>query len=348
MEDSEIQTNDLTTNVLTKKWDSFLAVRGQLVQELLKIAEDLPGDEKREFESIVDWLKDQPTAESMLLRADILALCLPLIERLPETGSLAELSIPEAAREGYCKMRRNGARSQKLMKKLLYPFLILACVSVLVVVFSFWVAPQFEEIYSEFGIGLPGGTQLVLGFASYLRTWWGILPMLGAGAVCFWFFNRGGSNRRPANLTWLDHEFMGTRSAIASWAWHISLLLEAGLGSAEAIRTAGLSSSKTWLRLSSRAWASELKQEQLPGETQYFYRDKFQLVNNAMKLPPSEGKVAALQQAALYYWDRTGTLGDWWIEWLVAIFLWVVGAAFIGAVFMLFLPLFQLVGGLTG
>jgi type II secretory pathway component PulF len=66
-----------------------------------------------------------------------------------------------------------------------------------------------------------------------------------------------------------------------------------------------------------------------------------------MELPPSQGKIAALRQIAVYYWDRNQNTGDWWIHWLIAFFLWMVGIAVLCAIVSLFMPLIAIVSGLT-
>ncbi len=139
---------------------------------------------------------------------------------------------------------------------------------------------------------------------------------------------------------------MSTRNTVASWVWHLSLLLDAGLSSGEAIRTAGEASGELWLRRKSRDWS----ESQAMGTTRrpFFVSRKLQLANYAVQLPRSDGQIALLQETATYYWDRNRSVGDWWINWLVAFIVMVVGASVGLIVVALFSPLLAIVSGLTG
>lgn len=98
---------------------------------------------------------------------------------------------------------------------------------------------MFEEMFVEFGIELPRSTKAVLELTQWVRQWgaWMLAWQVGlstAMALAYWIINRSGRNRRPGNLNWIDQQWMSTRNAMACWAWHLSLLLEAGIGQVKA------------------------------------------------------------------------------------------------------------------
>jgi type II secretory pathway component PulF len=231
---------------------------------------------------------------------------------------------------------------------LAYPVLVLLAACLIGILFSFWIAPQFEEMFEEFGIELPEITLAVLGFAQLIRRWWWIVLAFPAGVILAnWILNRMTGAHRSAGSSWIDQKLMSTRDSLASWAWHISLLLSAGLTQSEAIENAGIATGKSWLRERSEKWAKNRQPSDPANEQSFFVNPEFQLLDRAMQLPLSAGKVALLREVATFYWDRNRTIGDWWVQWLVVLILWLVGAAIFISILSLFMPLIAIVSGLT-
>ena len=331
---------------LKDRWETVRNVRHEFAAELDAMATDLPGKGRHQLRSLSRWFKGPAKFEDAIKRPDVLALCLPLCKsEVPSEPDSTELS--GAARRGICAVGRYEAVGQHLFRLVLYPILILVAACLLWIGFSFWIAPQFREMFNEFGIELPRMTVLVLGVASLVQKWWFLSLVFPIGAAWLWGLNLIGRERRPANQTWLDQRFMSTRNALASWAWHISLLLEAGFSQSEAIQTAGTASANTRVRQLSFEATGERQLESTGQEQQLQFEPKYQLLENTMRLPESPGKIEMLREVAMYYWDRNRNNGDWWVQWLVALLLWFVLAAIVVTVIALFLPMIAIVSGLT-
>jgi type II secretory pathway component PulF len=331
---------------LKDRWENVLKVRQKFSAELDSMATDLPGVGRQQLRSLSRWFQGSAKFEDAILRPDVLAFCLPLVNSA-EQGSITSSGMAQAARRGFCSVGRYQTVNRHLFRILLYPTLILFAACLLWIGFSFWIAPQFQEMFEEFGIELPRITRLVLWLAHAVRQWcWAIL-VFPVGVCLCWILNRVGRDRRPANQTWLDQRWMSTRNAVASWAWHISLLLEAGLTQSAATRIAGTAAANSRLRRISFEVTGSRQLDALGQEQPFLFDPKFQLLDYAMRMPESPGKIALLREVATYYWDRNRNVGDWWVQWLVAVMLWCILAAIVITVLSLFFPLVAIVSGLT-
>lgn len=337
-----------TVPPLKDRWDAILQIRHEIASELEQMARELPGDVRKQLRSLSRWFKGPCDYEEALERPDVLAICLPLIN-ISTAKQISRFDIAQAAQRGFCSAGPNISPGRRLVRLLLYPFLVLLASGLLAVGYSFWIAPQFEEMFAEFGIELPAITLAVLWSSQMVRQWWWlVLSCAIVAAFLCWLMGRLGRDRRPANVSWLDQKLMSTRNALASWAWHISLLLEAGISERHAVKTAGSASANSWLRKTSIANAGNgQSEEQLSGES-LFFSPKYQLLECTMRLPTSAGKIALLREVATYYLDRNNDFGDWWIHWIVALMFWFVGVAVLLAVLALFMPLIAIISGLTG
>ena len=333
---------------LTERWETVRAHASQLATELERLARDLPGEGRRQMQSLSQWFRGPVNLDEALKRPDVLAISLPLL-KAAEAPSDDFPDIEHAVRTGYCSLGNDVSFSRRLIRIMLYPILVLIACFVLAVFFSFFVAIQFEEMFAEFGIQLPKLTLAVFGFAQFLRRWWwAILLLLVVGTMAFLFATRTGTNNRPANLSWLDQRLMSTRNALASWAWHISLLLQAGLSTREALDAAGAATGNQRLQATSLARAALSDTEFADCDEPYFDSPKYRLLDDALRVKSTLGKATLLQQVANYYWDRNRNIGDWWIQWLVSAMLCVVGLMILLGVLALFMPLLAIVSGLTG
>ena len=333
---------------LDERWETVRTHASELATELEKLAKDLPGEGRRQLQSLSQWFRGPVNLEEALKRPDVLAISLPLLNEAGKPpGHQPDIEL--AARTGYCSLGHNVSLSRRLMRIMLYPILVLIACFVLSVFFSFFVALQFEDMFAEFGIEVPKLTLAVFGFAQFLRRWWwAILLLLVVAILALWFATRTGTNDRPANLSWLDQQLMSTRNALASWAWHISLLLQAGVSPREALEAAGSATGNQRLRRTSLARASLSDTEFTNCDEPYFESANYRLLEYAMRTHTAPGKIALLQQVADYYWDRNRNIGDWWIQWLVSAMLCIVGLMILVGVLALFMPLLSIVSGLTG
>ena len=341
--------------VLQTHWDAIQSNRDAIKDVLDRMAASFPGEGAKRLASLSQWFSQRRSFEDALIRADVLAVCLPLCRKIESNGEVSQADIAAGARVGFCSIGQNSRGGRQLLKALAYPAVVLFLAAVVAVGFSVFVMPQFEEMYSDFGIDLPWATDFFFSSAKFLRSWSFVIilwPLLFFGIILF--LDRLTVRRRPDGLGWLDLCTQSSRSALADWAWHVSLLLEAGLTQATAMHQASRFAGKSWLRKGSHFWVGNQRADgaevvQNQGETARFLGSpKFQLLDLALTIPNTEGKIQLLREVASYYRDRNRNIGLWWVQWLVAVLLWGIGALVLAVVFSLFSPLFSIMTGLTG
>lgn len=98
------------------------------------------------------------------------ALCCALINIGEQTGTL-DLMLLELTNH----LKKNMAQKRKIIKALLYPFIIFGIALVVTIILLVYVIPQFVTMFSNFGAKLPGYTQLIINFSFFLQKNWEII-----------------------------------------------------------------------------------------------------------------------------------------------------------------------------
>ena len=334
-----------TQTNLEEKWETIQTNRSVITSVINEFAKNERGAAARQLSILANWFAKPRTFEQALKRPDVLAICLPLSHSKTERESqFREPDVRAAVRSGFSAIVHNSSVSQQLLQSLVYPFLMLLCAVLLAILFSSFVAPLFQEMFEEFGIALPVLTQWVLNSAAFLRSWaWVFFFWLIAGASLFWLFNYMDNKRRQSHMSWLDNNFQSTRDALAGWAWHLSLLLQSGVAQPQAIWNAGFAAGKARIKQQSFRLSSV---KEVASDKAYF-GVKFRLLDHALTLPVSVGKIQLLQRIASYYRSRNRNMGQWWIGWLVMMLYWLIGGIAFLSLMAIFMPMFSIVSGLT-
>lgn len=332
---------------LEERWPAIQSNREAITSAINELAKSESGGGSKQLSVLGRWFGKERSYEDALKRPDVLAVCLALTSLTEDKRDhFSGTDIRAAVRSGFSSIVHNGSVSQHLLRAMMYPFLILMGGVFLAIFFSVFVSPHFEEMYEEFGIALPTVTLWVLDSAGFMRRWaWVLVFWLFGGMALFWIFNYLDNKRRQSHMSWLDNRFLSTRDALAGWAWHISLLLQSGVAQPQAIWNAGFAVGKARLKEQSVRWSQ--RKEADPYEP-YFLKSKFSLLNHALMLPPSNGKVKLLQRVAAYYRSRNRNMGQWWIGWLSFALYWLVGFIAFICVLSIFMPMMAIVSGLTG
>jgi hypothetical protein len=332
---------------LAERWDRLMGVKDQFAGELESVAVELPGEPSRRLRECSRWLRRGADLESTLQRRHDLGICLPLM-KLSRDEAMTDAALAEAARIGACVIGRDSTTRPQFIRKLAYPLGMLFGVSLLAMLFSFFVSPMFEEMFDEFGIELPAMTNLVLASAQVVRRlWWIVAIVIVVAAIANWGWKLTSNGSRSSATNWVDYRMISNRDSLASWAWHVSLLLQLGVSQCEAVKNAGLDASKNWLRRSSlelHRCCQKRPDAELPP---LLPGSRYRMLGKAMQVPDSDGKIGMLQEVADYYWDRNRSVGDWWISSLSVCLLCVVGVCLFLAIISLFMPLIAIVSGLT-
>lgn len=282
-------------------------------------------------------------AEELLNRPDALAVSLPLLAHASK-GTLQPWQIENGVHAGVDQMDRHTptAHLQRISGKLAYPAVVLLICAMLLVAMAIFLVPEFERMFDEFGLRLPPTTAFVLLMSGLIGRWWFALLVffaLAAGAI--WLTLR-------RERSWLTALLTSARSAWAQWAWHLAMLIEAGVSTGEAIAIAGGASHKTWLQHHSAVWADQIAggHPPLDGAT-HVGGQSCQLLGYAIRLPVAADQAALLYEIATIYRNRDRGKTAWKLELLTPIAVCVVGSAVGMVVVALFMPLVDLIRGLT-
>ncbi|MFK7765729.1 MAG: hypothetical protein AB8B55_00705 [Mariniblastus sp.] len=366
----ELSSPPLIKPMVAPDWETIFANRQLIAADLARLESDLP-EARHQIRLLRRWFEGVEERDGALARPDVLSFCIALdsnggLKAKSDSSSSAAIStdgLGHAVRNAFCSLGKDTASSRHLLSQLLYPVLALATFCFLVVGFSLFISPIFQNMFAEFGIELPALTQWVFSVTSLIqRVWWLTIVVPLALFISIWAISRMTANSRPGNLNFIDQKILGDRTVLANWSWHLSHLLKVGFEEPEAALIAGRSSGKSWVYQLSKNWeaAASLRGDSVPpviGEptndasaeevTTFYPAQRFSFLNSVMALPNSPAKIEMLKEVAYYYWDRTGNSSGWWIYWVnLFIFGAIVFSVVIG-VLSLFMPLIAIVSGLT-
>lgn len=337
----------IDSSAVDEAWSRLNQVRQEFGDELKDLSNSLPSTGRGRVERLSRWFQGSTDLKSALERPDILATCLPFLKRHRSTEESSKSELASSARIGVCSMTRTAGKNADIFRQLLYPIIMLVASFVLALAFSFYIAPQFESMFNEFGIGLPYMTKAVFRFSHVMQNgWWLMIALALALVVTVYVISYLTRDRRPIGVGWLTFHFRSSRNVLAGWAWHVSLLLEAGVSEVDAVETAGRASGKTWLRNQCAAWSSSCRQQ--GAITEIFPARNHQMLNRTLLLPESSGKILAIREVATHYWDRNSQVGSWLIECFGSAILFCLAFGFLFVTLSLFMPLLAVVSGLTG
>jgi type II secretory pathway component PulF len=332
---------------LQREWELVSHKRNEIAYAMDTLAEDLPKELRNYLHSISRWFRSSAPMQTAPERPDVLATCLPLLESAFQ-GELSSDQISLCVRKGVCKLGKTESSARKIIQLMIYPILIILATAALAVGFGFWISPEFESMYEEFGIELPVMTKLVLSCGRFIRNWWWVLLSFPVSVLLLYaVLSRTNGTIRSANMSWLDQKLTGTRESFGHWAWHLSLLLELGMSQVDAFMIAGGVSANPMVRKASHVGMSSDAANETEPEP-LIANPKFRLLGEVASMDGSTEKISLLRHVANYYWDRTQTVGQWWMGWLIGLILCGIGFLIIVCVFALFAPLFAVVSGLTG
>ena len=124
--------------------------------------------EGKKFSDIVESSRNFPKIFPNLIRAG------------EETGCLSKVMQ---------ELYRFSSESKKfrdfLITSSIYPVLIMAVTFIVVVVLFLFLIPKFADTFMQTGRQPPLPTQLLIELSGMLRSYWFVLPLLGAGIIAF-------------------------------------------------------------------------------------------------------------------------------------------------------------------
>ena len=342
---SRVPTN-LGTKILTERVAEMLEKRAVLAPALAAFAEEMPsGRARRELTDLATRIHSGTTAEELAQSPNFASTWLPLVGNQSTIGG-AHLQdvLAEAERE-------NANRTQK-KRILTYPVTVMVIAFLVLVLLAVMVVPTFEDIFDDFEMDLPETTEVVVSFSRMLR--FHPLEFVGLLLVGCGVFYLGLKILRewilPGRM--LGVFLNGNSQQVAEMATFVRRLTEAlntGIPLVEALELVGHNSRHRWLRKESQQLVDGIASD--PAETQRYLRRSAlpATVSYALQAGP-EGTphVPLLEALADTYAERLRSRVNLATGFLPQFAIMAVGIAVGIVVLALFIPLVELINGLTG
>lgn len=395
--------NDKTLSPDTQWIDTWLPHRDKIVSALTLTSDVISGSPRRKLRQLADEVAfvdnemdvlKNPLALEIFLHLEGIPNVTGDFDPLDSSHSLTSSTKPESTApteniESRIEAAVNAvvlshlkvqSRGQRVLTVIAYPLIVLTVCTGVLVLTSLLVVPTFEQMFDEFGLQLPFFTQTLFAIAAVIQSPMTYLGLASVGAcvgLLAWLLwgstsplhRRSGASGTSVNLHGSGPRT--TRGAWADWAWHVSLLMRAGLGKTEAIEMAGAASQQSWLARGSRFWADAIRNGDDPfhGVT-HFRKVPCHLLADALGLdvaltqhvrpPNTSSRTAAIDTTSLkqyqagvlrdiaeLYWDRDQRGTVWRLGWVSPLIVFGVGFIIWFVVIALFAPLVSLITGLS-
>ncbi len=334
---------------LMECWDWIDRHRSQIAVALEQLRPDLPRKDQKFLNRVKDWFSGTADFENAIERPDVLAICLPLAQHSsPEDTSS---TIAHSTRVGFCAIGHALSMRGRLKTLWIYLALLLSGIFILAVFFSVYVIPGFENIFNEIHIKPSRLTQLVFTAAWLIRIGWIYVVLLFLGGLGFDLArNLFGNQTRGTQKSWLNQRLKTRRNEAAFWAWHVAMLLEAGLCIADAVKIAGDSQNSPWLKRASQIWLrGSAKTPSVPSKKAMpLFGHRYRLLDSTLNLSNPLAQIDLFREISTYYWERNQSIGDWWIKWAISFCYWLFVLGVIFVAFALYLPVLAMIGGISG
>jgi len=339
---------------LQSRWQEIENQFHEVVDCLQRESRFATGRLKVRVARVIEFLGSQPERDAVLANRDALSMLLPLL-----TSQNNSESVESLVRKGVRRIAGNDVYRRNWLQLFWYPALVMIVAFFVCVFLSFAVAPKFEATLLGMGLSmdfsfddgrrLPWLTRLSFAVASFLRTLWIPIVVLGfAAAIGIWWINKWGRRNNPSGLGWFDDQNISVRAALAIWSGHLAGLLEIGVSQTEAFEIASRDTPKRSLRNLSSALASRDRVTGANEQRPYLPLRKYAMLDYALKETTLPAKVVALEEVSRYYRDRDRYVSTWWMAWVSSAMLWMIGLSVFGVAIAFFSPLRDMITGLTG
>ncbi len=146
---------------------------------------------------------------------------------------------------------------------LMYPMCVIGVMCLAVTFLMAVVLPRLSEMYGNRGVELPIPTQLLMGFATFVRGYWYLL-IAGGLAAAFGLRKAWNNPKSRAKFDGWLHKIPGLRDilvglAVSRFSHVLGLSLQSGIGLIEALELSGRSSGRPLLESDTRKMSDQVK-----------------------------------------------------------------------------------------
>lgn len=339
-------THDREQSVLEQHLAAILTRGRELTPALRAYADELPaGAQRRQLLAVCRLLARGNAADASNALADLPEFWIPLLSAATTSSDPGHVLS-----EFISESRRTADLRHQWWLTLAYPMVLAALALAVMLALSFFVIPEFANIFDDFGLQLPNLTTFVIGTANWLVSWEGLVTLALLAAAAMFALNANWLLPRStiAFLSdWIRPPF-GQRAAIARLARFLADLLEAGLTTPEALRIAGHCVQRARMRRAAWSLANDLESGAARRR-----RDDFRPLSTSVWLAltadmSNEARVYLLREISSAQAERV-RVGLSWANGIVEPAAIMLVGAVVGTVVLgLFIPLVKLVEGLSG
>jgi len=317
-----------------------------IVPALRAYAEEMPwGRRRRELQTMVRVLEQGDPTEAERVFASLPDYWIPLLSAATSSRDPARV-LHEFLEES----RRADELRRQWWLMLAYPLFVVFLAMAVVIALSVMVIPSFGEIFDEFDLQLPALTLLVLNVARWVTSGWFfvIVILLIAAAALALFAGRSTQMSRRRGLGNPLRAIFGRPTAIARFARFTADLLEAGLPIPDALRIAGFTTNRVAMQRAAWRLANDM-------ESGVFAAGQFErppvtatILYALSSEMPVASRIRLLRQVGDANAERTRVRLSWTRGIIEPLAICVIGLVVAMVVLGLFLPLVNLINGLSG
>ena len=339
--------NDLPIGFLESQWPLIQQAGSRIADEIDIKSDGLSGSFRKQSLAMSHFFRTGAPFERAVYQPCVLAVANPLA-RLANGNEISQSHIATASHLGFCTLSRHGSNQRSLFRIFLYPIMLVLFGTLGAVFVSFFILPTFEQMYTEFGIALPGMSRMFIFLGYVVRTYVVSIMMVVFGLpLLVWLMNWIGHEKRDPGLSRIDVLLSRKRPTVSRWLLHTSLLIEAGLPNEDALQMAASTSGKRWLTRLAAIRKHRLENNQPIQDNRFFNRDKLGMADTAFAMPRCRGQVTLLQQVATWYRDTSSGIIEWFAQLLTPLLLGFILITIFLLIISLFFPMFAIVSGLT-
>jgi type II secretory pathway component PulF len=331
------------SELLRDRIDQLLQQRDTLAPALTAFAEELPtGRPRRELTRLAARLGEGATADDLSQSPEMTAAWIPLLSGGASLGSKNFLH------DLFAETSRDSAVRTQRTRVLAYPLLVFALAMLVLILLCVTVVPGFSSMFDDFGMELPGLSRLIIDFSNEIRFHPGrfVTLLLLFPPLCLFLIQLVIATGVPGFLFGgLTKGNSRQVSAMASFIRRLAELLQAGFPLPMSLRLAGRASGRGRLKREAMSLA-----EKTESGAEKPWSSKFPpTLLYALRAGPGGGpNIRLLQELAELYAERVRARFDWSSGFVPQLAILAVGFVVAIVVLALYLPLVELVNGLSG
>ena len=321
-----------------------LVQHGKTIAPVLRAyaEETPPGRRRRQLHTVIDVLETGDVGRAVSTFPALSDYWVPLL-----AATTPSCQPDRVLAEFVARSQQTDEFRRQWWLVLAYPTLVACLAAAVVAALSFVVVPTFREIFLDFELELPAFTQLLLTLSESIRS--GrllviVAALLAIGLVAYSAVRLLSSSLAAALLFPLR---LGRSTSIGKLAQFTADLLDSGLNIPDALRVAGLATRRPRLSSAAADLARDIDSRSnsgRPGRQRLLTATLVHAVRAELPLP---ARTRLLREISQCHADRARARLSWTSGALGPIAICVVGLIVGWTVLALFMPLFDLVTGLS-